>query len=222
MKKRIIPVIMLGLLVSAPAAFAEEGVRDRKLPEDTRNAFEKVRDSFREELREKKLEIEKERDEIKREALERRDKVLEARSEFRMEGLQKSAERSIAMLTTVAEQLQNLIDRTASRIEKMKAQGGDTKASEANLTAAQADLAKARTQIDALKKIDLAVSSTTSTTTLKTNSNAFKDAVKGVKDTFKLVHRNLAKSISTLKSGRGEGKATTTPATTVPSTTTGA
>lgn len=210
------------LIMGAPVVYAEKGPSDDREPvKSEQNAFDKVRSLIRTKVEEKKIEIENEREDIQKEAVERKVKVLEARKEIKSEvkniGIQKSAEKTTAMLNAMVERFEKLIERISSRIEKVNAAGGDTKVSLEKLNLAKADLAKARVQIADLSKIDLSGSttaSTTASTTLKVNFNAYKDAVKAVKNTSKLVHKDLEESVRALKMGGLNEKSTTTPKTT--------
>jgi hypothetical protein len=219
MKKTFIPLIAAALIVGAPIVHADKGPSDNARPERVeRNAFDKVRSLIRDKVEEKRVEIENEREDIQKEAEERRVKVLEARKEVKGEirniGIQKSAEKTTAMLNAMVERFEKLMDRISSRISKVSERGGDTKVSSEKLALAKTDLAKARAQIEDLKKIDLSAGSTTSSTTLKTNFDAYKNAVKAVKDTFKLVHKDLEESVRALKLGEVKASATTTATTT--------
>jgi hypothetical protein len=228
MKKTFIPLVALALMVGAPIAHAEKGPsEDRAKVEvkaeiEDKGVFDKVRSLLRDKVEEKKLEIESEREDIQKEAVERRVKVLEARKEVKAEarniGIQKSVEKTTAMLNAMVERFEKLMDRISSRISKINERGGDTKISSEKLAQAKTDLAKARAQIEDLKKIDLSLgsttASTTASTTLKANFDAYKKAVKAVKDTFKLVHKDLEESVRALKLGEVKVSATTTATTT--------
>lgn len=234
MKKTLIPLIAAALIVGMPVAYADKG-ENRDRPERVeQNAFDKVRSLIRDKVEEKRLEIESERADIQNEAIERKVKVLEARqensdekevkddkrgekSENRTIGIQKSVENTTAMLNAMVERFEKIMDRISSRISKVSDRGGDTRVSLEKLNLAKTDLAKARAQIEDLKKIDFTSSttaSTTASTTLKANFAAYKSALKAVKDTFKLVHKDLEESVRALKLGEKSVRATTTADTT--------
>lgn len=153
------------------------------------------------------------REEMKAEMEVKRASSTARRVEMQQGIAKKRAEHAGKMLLATIERLEKILMRVETRIAKVKAEGGVTAESEANIGEAKIHLQAARTSLEAFASIDLSAD--------KANENFenIKELAQTVKTHIKEAHESLMKAVRALKPGRPSGNATTTRATTTATST---
>jgi chromosome segregation ATPase len=122
----------------------------------------------------------------------------------RQEVAKRLVEHAAKVLMATAERLSKIGDRVQSRIEKVKAEGGDTFASEKALADARGHIADAKTKLASFSSIDL------SAERISDSVEALRTAAQSVKEDLKAARASLSEAISSLKPGRSGKNATST------------
>lgn len=155
-----------------------------------------------------KQEIEQRNRAIKETRENARAEIKDEREKRRLAIINAYGDRIIKRLTAAIDRLEKVGDRIQSRIEKVRAAGGNTAAAEAALTSARAELGLAT---NGLTAVEVALSqlpaATAASTTPQTQFDGIRNAVKDVRDHLQAGLQFLRTAISSLK---GMSTATTT------------
>ena len=126
--------------------------------------------------------------------------TTERRIEVKRELLKRQADRAETMLTKMLEHLERLAERVASRVEKIKAEGGVVTESERFLGEAKTHLSEARASLDRFSTL---IASATKLEDVKSVANE-------VKLHLRKAHEALVSAVSSLKPGRALRATSTT------------
>jgi hypothetical protein len=205
--KRTLIIVPALALVFASSAHAETEV---KATTATKTAIDRKKEALKEAQEKFRAEVESKKEDIKRAVEIKKTEVKIVKGEFRAEKAKGIVDRAISQLSRTVDRLTKIADRIASRIAKVKAEGGNTAEAEAKLALARTDLLTARAQITAIGNLDLSVASGTASTTIKANFEKVKAASDAVKITLKSAKTNLMLSTRSIKSANATSTATTT------------
>ncbi|MEX2010379.1 MAG: hypothetical protein WD874_01045 [Parcubacteria group bacterium] len=226
MKRIFVSLTALSLMLGAGSASA---LVDARANSEAKAAVEVRQNVFRDLQMKFRESIEGRKESIKEESEARKEAMKDARGDFNVEVRTMSAERKaekaekaderiqakvtglIRAYMNVISQLENIISRINSRIDKVEARGGDTTIAKAKVDAALRGIVEAKLRVNALANLDLTVASGTASTTVRAKNEAARTASALVKESLKSVRQNLMQAVRSLNmSVRGEVNAATT------------
>ena len=153
--------------------------------EARREEFDAKREAF---VEERKAKIE----EFRAEAEAKRAEALKRGTEALKEVVTKQTENAKRVMTATVERLEGIALRIDSRIEKVKARGGDTSEAERLVAQARTNLDSAKVKIEALATIELTGEK------VEDNFKIVREAGKEIKDLLKSVHEDLVSAVRSL------------------------
>ena len=164
---------------------SEERDARRAEMEARRAEMDAQREAFKEE---RKVKI----DELRAEALAKREEAMKNGIEALKEVVSKQTENAQRIMTSTVERLENIALRMDSRIEKVKALGGDTTESERLVALARTDLDGAKVKIEALSSIELTGEK------VQDNFKIVREAGADIKTLLRSAHENLVSAVRAL------------------------
>ncbi len=154
---------------------------EREKMEERRNTMQDKRASTSDRMQDK-------RDNMQ----ERKASSTERRIEFQQNIAKRQVEHVSRVMRATIERLEKIIVRIESRMDKIKAEGGDTSSSEEHVALAKADLQAAELKIDAFVNIDL------SSDKAKDNFERVRSAAKEVKDLIHSAREHLSDAVRSI------------------------
>lgn len=192
--------LVLGLLMPISAFAREEEVRINA----STSAEVKATTSPREKLNELREKAQEKKDQIKEKVDSKREET-QNRVKDRLDSFIKTV---IERLTAATERFDKIALRIESRITKLESEGVDESKAKELLVTAKTKISVAKAGIS---NIHIAASSTVATSTdLKVNYQAIKDAVEKSKEDLKAAQSALVEVIRNMKPGQNKLNATTT------------
>lgn len=137
---------------------------------------------------------EKVRAEAKAEAQIRMASSTEKRVEIQQDIAKRKAEHSAKVMAATIERLENIIARIESRIEKVKAAGGNTAESERFVAEAKANLSEAKVSLEAFASVDLSADKA------RENFSRVRAVAAEVKIHLRAAHTSMMNAVRVLKS----------------------
>ena len=153
---------------------------------------------------ERREEVQNKIEERRVEVQAKKAEMQEKRSDFKQDIAKRKVENATRVILATIERIEKIAERVTSRIEKVRANGGNTTESEGFVASARARLDEARVDIEAFAAFDL------TSDKAQENFEVIRSAVSDTKEIIRMAHEDLMKAVRALGQVQSSVRATTT------------